>query len=533
MTKSKSTKRSLLVSGLVLIMCVTMLIGSTFAWFTDSVTSANNKIKAGTLDVQLLMDADVDGNYDDISNNTAPIFGAGSIAQNNNAETLWEPGKTQVAYLAIKNNGNLALKYKVALDVKNVSKDLYKAMEYAIVPDADVNNKVTAWTTGNDVVVGKQDVSDEVSLGVGATHYFALAIHMKETAGNEYQDGEVDFDLTVLATQDTVEADSFGTDYDALAAFPYEANGVLTDGQSAVELTIKDTNGYNIGSAVIPADAVVAGNEININIDDSAYEANITVATGMETKAFDVTVTGLKDGNTTPIKVSLRILPGLDPATVKLYHYDTEIPCTYNPTTGYVTFESATFSPFTIVYDAESEYVAPAVPDGEHPTANVTNMTVAEAEAEVGAVVWGSYGEWSPNPNLEAELDSVYKFECTETAQEAAAGPYANWACDFYLKLDRDLGENQIFLGGNYGDFGWVGFHNGDVTLAANEEIPLLGSVVVNDWTYAQVAEYVGSFYCGAGDVDDALSGATLTVTLRVTDPEGNTYDAAVVNHTF
>ena len=209
MTKQKSTKRALLMSALALLMCVSMLIGSTFAWFTDSVTSSGNKIKAGTLDIQLLMDGDVDGTYDDISNNNSPIFGEGSIAQNNNAETLWEPGKTQVAYLAIKNNGNLALKYTVGLDVQNVSKDLYEVMEYAIVPDADANHKVTSWTSGNSVEVGTQSVSGDVSLPVGATHCFALVIHMDEEAGNEYQGGEVNFDLTVLATQDTVESDSF------------------------------------------------------------------------------------------------------------------------------------------------------------------------------------------------------------------------------------------------------------------------------------------------------------------------------------
>ena len=53
MTKTKSTKRALLMSALALLMCVSMLIGSTFAWFTDSVTSAGNKIQAGTLQVDL------------------------------------------------------------------------------------------------------------------------------------------------------------------------------------------------------------------------------------------------------------------------------------------------------------------------------------------------------------------------------------------------------------------------------------------------------------------------------------------------
>lgn len=237
MTKS-NTKRALLSSVLAMILCLGLLIGTTFAWFTDSVTSSGNKIKAGTLDIQLLMDGDVDGTYDDISNNNSPIFGEGSIAQNNNAETLWEPGKTQVAYLAIKNNGNLALKYTVGLDVQNVSKDLYEVMEYAIVPDADANHKVTSWTSGNSVEVGTQSVSGDVSLPVGATHCFALVIHMDEEAGNEYQGGEVNFDLTVLATQDTVESDSFNNQYDKDAVY----GDVMVSSDAELKAAIEDSD---------------------------------------------------------------------------------------------------------------------------------------------------------------------------------------------------------------------------------------------------------------------------------------------------
>ena len=217
MTSSKSTKRALISSTLAILMCVAMLIGTTFAWFTDTASTAVNKIQAGTLDVQLLMYDGTD--YVDISNDSRAVFGTGSIAQNNNASTLWEPGKTQVAYLAIKNNGNLALKYKVALDVDNVSKNLYEVMEYAITPDATNTNPVSPWTTGNSVVEGTQVVANNVSLAKGATHYFALSVHMKEEAGNDYQGGEVDFDLTVLATQDTVESDSFNNQYDVNAKY--------------------------------------------------------------------------------------------------------------------------------------------------------------------------------------------------------------------------------------------------------------------------------------------------------------------------
>ena len=134
----KATKRALLTSVMALVMCVVMLVGTTFAWFTDTASTAVNKIQAGNLDIELLMHNGSD--YVNISKEKKPIFsnGTSAVAQNNNLNTLWEPGKTQVAYLAIKNEGNLALKYKVALNVTNPAdgKDLYKVMQYAIVPDA-------------------------------------------------------------------------------------------------------------------------------------------------------------------------------------------------------------------------------------------------------------------------------------------------------------------------------------------------------------------------------------------------------------
>ena len=257
----KATKRALLTSVMALVMCVVMLVGTTFAWFTDTASTGVNKIVAGNLDVELLMHNGSD--YVNISEEKKPIFGSdtSTVAQNNNLNTLWEPGKTQVAYLAIENKGNLALKYKVALNVTNPAdgKDLYKVMQYAIVPDAQPSSAPTAWTTGKPVDVGQQPVSGEVSLAVGATHYFALLVHMDELAGNNYQNGKVEFDLTVYATQDTVESDSFSKDYDKDATYPVvvsqnELNTTLTlddltdaNGKvSPVEVTLGDTSAADI-----------------------------------------------------------------------------------------------------------------------------------------------------------------------------------------------------------------------------------------------------------------------------------------------
>ena len=272
----KATKRALLTSVMALVMCVVMLVGTTFAWFTDTASTAVNKIVAGNLDVELLMYKKItDESYDyvNISKDKNPIFGSdeSTVAQNNNLNTLWEPGKTQVAYLAIKNEGNLALKYKVALNVTNPvdGKDLYKVMQYAIVPDAKLDSApVQGWTTGSNVTVGQQPVSGEVSLAVGATHYFALLVHMDELAGNNYQNGKVEFDLTVYATQDTVESDSFSKDYDKNATYPV----VVSQSQLNTSLTLdalKDENGKVSPVEVTLGDTSAA--DINYKENNSGY----------------------------------------------------------------------------------------------------------------------------------------------------------------------------------------------------------------------------------------------------------------------
>ena len=276
------TKKALIMSVLSMVLCIAMLIGMTFAWFTDTASTGVNKIQAGNLKVALEMYKD--GSYVNISKNPAPIFGSGtsSVAQNNNLDTLWEPGKTQIAYLAIKNEGNLALKYKVALNVTNPAdgKDLYKVMEYAIAPDAEGGETAPAWTSGKSVATGTQLVSDnEVSLAAGATHYFALLVHMDEQAGNEYQGGKVDFDLSVLATQDTVESDSYNNQYDKNAQYPDIRYANASDQNSLAEAISGSQTSEK------PSYIEVSGNNLTIDTDDVI--------------GADTTLAGKGTGNTT------------------------------------------------------------------------------------------------------------------------------------------------------------------------------------------------------------------------------------------
>ena len=126
MTKKYSTKKALMASALSLLLCFSMLIGTTFAWFTDSVTSANNIIKSGNLDVELYYQAEGQTDWTKVTENTN-VF---------KADTLWEPGHTEVVKLKVVNEGTLALKYHLGVNVAseigsvNVNDEAFKLSDF-------------------------------------------------------------------------------------------------------------------------------------------------------------------------------------------------------------------------------------------------------------------------------------------------------------------------------------------------------------------------------------------------------------------
>ncbi len=178
-----------------------MLIGATFAWFTDTASTAVNKIQAGTLDVALEMNTGTTDNPTWVSaeGQTLEFKKAAEAIEK---EVLWEPGCTyELPELRVVNNGNLALKYKVIIT--------------GIQGDAELN-KAIEWTIGN------ADKDKEYSLGAKATSE-ALTIKgtMKTDADKKYQGLSIDgISVTVVATQDTVEYDSYNNKYDDQASYP-------------------------------------------------------------------------------------------------------------------------------------------------------------------------------------------------------------------------------------------------------------------------------------------------------------------------
>ena len=198
MNNTKTTKRALLSSIMAMLICVTMLIGSTFAWFTDSASTAVNKIQAGTLNIALEM-KDADGNWVNAEGETLGWKAADGRAQD---KILWEPGCTyQLPELRIVNKGNLALKYKMIIS--------------GIVGDAKLLD-VIDFTYGTGI-----NINAEVSLAPNAaTAGIIIEGKMRASAGNEYQGLSIDgIGITVVATQDTVEYDSYNNTYDTNATY--------------------------------------------------------------------------------------------------------------------------------------------------------------------------------------------------------------------------------------------------------------------------------------------------------------------------
>ena len=219
----KATKRALLTSVMALVMCVVMLVGTTFAWFTDTASTAVNKIVAGNLDVDIVGENGVslDGkslSFKDVNNKT---------------DILWEPGVTfHTEGFRIKNAGNLALKWKIAINKDSASTGVVEGSNgkqgmnlLDVIDFSVVSSKAKdAEAVKIDEFVGHTDANT-----VDSTTYYIKGT-MQTSAGNDYQDLTLEgITITVYATQDTVENDSFNNQYDKDATYLTYPAGVTTD----------------------------------------------------------------------------------------------------------------------------------------------------------------------------------------------------------------------------------------------------------------------------------------------------------------
>ena len=442
MKQKNSTRKSLVLSVLSLLCCFAMLLGTTYAWFTDTVTSAGNTIQAGNLKIDLLHK--VDNQWISLKETTDhKVFDY----------DRWEPGYTRVELLDIQNLGTLALQYKLSLGIESGTEDVGKNGErladvikvYVSYGDntgaesfADIE-KGTAWQyagTLSDVIknptkfVGGQLLPKGASMDAVAesakattaieSQYVTVALHMDENAGNEYQGiGVGNLTVNLLATQWSYEDDSFDAGYDQDAIFPllpgqlfYASapakfeNGIITLG-----------NENDMCTAVVSDNVTLADGATEVALNVSVVEireADVDNLNGGDVLVpLDVHVDGVSENNTTPVLITVRdVLPkNYASYNIRLFHVEdgTTVQMTavasleeldahnefyYDPATGEITLAMATFSEVTAAVTANNPWDGTAVDTSWYNTTS-TEFTLDTAAQFAGfaQIVGGMNGQ--------------------------------------------------------------------------------------------------------------------------------------------
>ena len=350
MTKSRSTKNALISSILVLALCFSMLLGTTFAWFTDTAASNDNKVVSGTLDVELWQHTGTGENDKvNISDSHDALF---------TDDILWEPNRTEVVYLSIKNNGSLALKYKVAIDVSvDSSVDLTEVMEYDIIENAQYGS-VTAWADeGTAVVPGTNATqANDVELLPEAVHYFALAVHMDKDAGNKYQGQSISFDIKVLAGQATEESGAFGDGYDADATYPNVSASVTVPADTTQSITLS-ANGMSVEVPVsaLPTSTTsvfLVYSTPSIDVTNNTVNYSSVELVDQNGDVIDL------EGNTEAIAVTLPAQTAFAAGEIVYIYHDGEyVDMATVAADGTISYEAAHFCEVVVSKEYNGEYV--------------------------------------------------------------------------------------------------------------------------------------------------------------------------------
>ena len=379
MKTRNSTKSKLLSSVIALVLCVSMLIGATFAWFTDTASTGVNKIQAGNLDVQLL-----DENDNSLEGKTLKWQKA---AGHTEETVLWEPGCTyNLTSFKIRNNGDLALKYKIAITGIVGDAQLLSAIDFTVI---GVTGATTA--TALNGFEGRLAPNSETSL-------ITITGKMRTDASNEYQGLSIDnIGITVLATQlggtyaegPNGEYDSIDNEYDKNATYPPLAtylNETTTvakpeSGDMVIETSvakstvpaaaqIKRAAKTDDSATTIVDRTMAAGSKLDrvlktteSTADSVTYDISYvyTETTGSTSTSYDVSEfssivtnvielsTGLKDvkvthshsGTATPMEKA-----ETETAAYDGHYY-------YNPITGKLTIWSSKYSSFAITFKSD------------------------------------------------------------------------------------------------------------------------------------------------------------------------------------
>lgn len=336
MTRSSITKKALFISTCALLFSMLMMAGSTFAWFTDSVSTGSNKITTGSLKVELW-------------HTNAEVKDEAKVTQNtllftdeNGKAISWEPGAVAYENFKVENAGDLALNYRLALDLNNANtikkngKSLKDVLKVKVVKggvtDDNVTKEALAGTDMTKFIAVKDITNGQLSIPGAAgdtaepqkltpkkttnssSAVYGVILYWQPNAETDYQynlanypdkdpdgksvdktsDGKdrlsIDLGISLGATQAMEESDSSGNDYDREATYPA---GNASELQTALEkasdgatieltgnialngdLTVnKDVTIKSVGGAVISGGALDIGSNSNVTLKNITFRS--------------------------------------------------------------------------------------------------------------------------------------------------------------------------------------------------------------------------------------------------------------------
>ncbi len=270
----RKTKKALTFSSLALLLCVSLLIGVTFAWFTDTAVTGVNTIQAGTLKIDI---QDSQGNS--LEGKTMSFVGSDGATL---SSPLWEPGCRYLLQAAkLVNQGNLALKFKVEITDLVGDAELADVIE-VVISGAPVGTLADLMADPDGAAYGDLTPGQEANLG-------QIELHMLESAGNQYQGKAISgLAICVSATQYTSEYDSYNNTYDAAAEYAPVRADVYVESANELEAALLAANygdviaaksgtytlSHNIATS---GTLIVESNEaVTLNLDGHTISANVS-----------------------------------------------------------------------------------------------------------------------------------------------------------------------------------------------------------------------------------------------------------------
>ena len=347
----KKTIKQLMLSSVSLLLCLAMLLGTTYAWFTDSAVSTGNIIQTGNLDVEMYwangtdaVPADQNG-WADAS--AGPIF----------THKKWEPGYTEVRHIKIDNAGSLAFKYKVIITANGTVTDLTDVIDvYYFDPAVQVSDRAQLTDakkigTLTQVLAGLADTGEGI-LKKGESDTITIALKMQESAGNTFMNKSVGstFSIQIVATQTSSEVDSFGDGYDANVDYPNVSVPVVLP-ENATESIILSTDDVKV---TVPAEIVNAlptgVTSVTLAHTDPVVDTTANTVTYSSVELVDQSgkVVDLSGNTNANITVKLPAAGFADGAEVAIYH-DGQLVTKTVVADGYITYTVSHFCEVKVV----------------------------------------------------------------------------------------------------------------------------------------------------------------------------------------